>query len=182
MIKKHARREKKLIRLVKQVKLRSFRTSPKCQYGFQVPKNYGEVCRFDEPNGNDKWTFATTLEMTQLKEYEVFIERGEFQTSKIPEGFKKIKVHLIFAIKHDGRHKAWMVADGHLTDVPLGSVYSGVVSLRGLCIGIFLTKDNLEFVQNVTVVEFVLVLLKLFYYSASLNDSIFSWLKEVPPL
>ena len=120
--------------------------------------------------------------MTQFDEYDVFIDRGEFQTSKIPEGFKKIKVHLIFAIKHDGRHKAWMVADGHLTDVPLGSVYSGVVSLRGLCIGIFLTKDNLEFVQNVTVVEFVLVLLKLFYYSASLNDSIFSWLKEVPPL
>ena len=149
MIKKHARREKKLIRLVKQVKLRSFRTSPKCQYGFQVPKNYGEACRFDEPNGNDKWTFATTLEMTQLKEYEVFIDRGKFQTSKIPEVFQKIKVHLIFAIQHDGRHKARMVADGHLTDEPLDSVYpgvvslySGVVSLRGLHMCIFLAELN----------------------------------------
>ena len=67
--------------------------------------------------------------MFQLDDYDVFIDRGEFQTSKIQEGFKLIKAHLIFAIKHDGRHKARMVADGHLTEVPLDSVYSGVVSL-----------------------------------------------------
>ena len=85
--------------------------------------NYGEARRFDERNGNGKWTLATMLEMTQLDEYDVFIDRGEFQTGKIPEGFKKIKVHLIFAIKHDGRHKARMVADGHLTDVPLDSFF-----------------------------------------------------------
>ena len=35
-----------------------------------------------------------------------------------------------------------MVADGHLTDVPLDSVYSGVVSLRGLCTLVFLAKVN----------------------------------------
>ena len=138
-LKKHARREKKLIHLVKQVKLRSFRTSPKHQYGFQVPKNYGEACRFDECNSNGKWTFATTLEMTQLDEYDVFIDRGEFQTSQIPEQFKKTKVYLIFAIKHDGWHKARMVADGHLPEVPLDSVYSGVVSLR-MCV--FLAELN----------------------------------------
>ena len=59
-LKKHARREKKLIRLINQVKLRSFRTSPKYQYGFQVPKNYGEASCFDERNSNSKWTIATT--------------------------------------------------------------------------------------------------------------------------
>ena len=35
-----------------------------------------------------------------------------------------------------------MVADGHLTDVPLESVYSGVVSLRGLRIVLFLAELN----------------------------------------
>jgi len=80
--------------------------------------------------------------MTQLDDYDVFIDRGEFKTSNIPEGFKGIKVHLIFAIKHDGRHKARMVADGHLTKVPLYSVYSGVVSPRGLCMCIFLAELN----------------------------------------
>ena len=35
-----------------------------------------------------------------------------------------------------------MVADGHLTDIPLESVYSGVVSLRGLRIVLFLAELN----------------------------------------
>ena len=35
-----------------------------------------------------------------------------------------------------------MVADGHLTDVPLDSVYSGVVSLRGLRMVLFLSELN----------------------------------------
>ena len=34
--------------------------------------------------------------------------------------------------KHDGRYKARLVADGHLTNVPVNSAYAGVVSLRGL--------------------------------------------------
>jgi hypothetical protein len=38
------------------------------------------------------------------------------------------------------------VADGHLTDVPLESVYSGVVSLRGFRTVMFLSQLNdLEF-------------------------------------
>ena len=35
-----------------------------------------------------------------------------------------------------------MVADGHLTDVPLDSVYSSVVSLRGLRLVLFLAELN----------------------------------------
>ena len=35
-----------------------------------------------------------------------------------------------------------MVAGGHLTDVPLNSVYAGVVSLRGLRMCIFLAELN----------------------------------------
>jgi len=45
-------------------------------------------------------------------------------------------------VKHDGRHKARYVAGGHITDIPVDSVYSVVVSLPGLCIVTFLTKLN----------------------------------------
>jgi hypothetical protein len=45
-------------------------------------------------------------------------------------------------VKHDNRHKARLVADGHLTDVPDDSIYSSVVSLHGLCILLFLAKLN----------------------------------------
>ena len=33
-------------------------------------------------------------------------------------------------MKHDRRHKARLVAGGHLIDIPLTSAYSGVVSLH----------------------------------------------------
>jgi len=49
---------------------------------------------------------------------------------------------LCFDVKHAGRHKARYVAGGHLTDVPVDSVYSGVVSLRGLRIVTFLSEFN----------------------------------------
>jgi hypothetical protein len=45
-------------------------------------------------------------------------------------------------IKHDSRHKVWCVADGHMTDLPLDIVNSGVVSLRGLQLMLFLAELN----------------------------------------
>jgi Reverse transcriptase (RNA-dependent DNA polymerase) len=48
----------------------------------------------------------------------------------------------VYDVKHDGRHKARLVAGGHLTDTPVDSVYSSVVSLRGLRMVIFLAELN----------------------------------------
>ena len=59
-----------------------------------------------------------------------------------PKGYHRIKVHLVFAVKFDGRHKARLVADGHLTPEPIQNIYSGVVSLRNLRLVIFLGKLN----------------------------------------
>jgi hypothetical protein len=59
-----------------------------------------------------------------------------------PEGYKKICIHTIYDVKHDGQHKARMVAGGHLTPVPLESVYSGFFLLRSLRVVIFLAKLN----------------------------------------
>eukprot|EP00957_Ditylum_brightwellii_P031038 2352072-Ditylum_brightwellii.AAC.1 len=49
---------------------------------------------------------------------------------------------MVYAVKHDGRHKSRIVAGGHLTDAPVESVYSGVVSLRGVRLVIFLAELN----------------------------------------
>ena len=59
-----------------------------------------------------------------------------------PKGYKKVRSHFVFDIKHDGRHKTMSVADRNFTDVPLSSVYSGVVFLRGRRLIIFLTELN----------------------------------------
>ena len=59
-----------------------------------------------------------------------------------PKGYHRIKVHLVFAVKCDGRHKVRLVADGHLTPEPIENIYSCVVSLRNLRLVIFLGKLN----------------------------------------
>ena len=46
------------------------------------------------------------------------------------------------ACKHDGRRKARLVAGGHLTDTPIDSVYSSVVTLRGIRTVTFLSELN----------------------------------------
>jgi len=60
-LRRHAKGTKKMMRRINQIKLRSFRAAPRYQYGFQVPKNYEEACRFDERNYNDKWKEAREL-------------------------------------------------------------------------------------------------------------------------
>jgi len=56
--------------------------------------------------------------MTQLHEYKIFKDLGK--GAKASEGYRKIRVHLVFDVKHDGQHKSQLVADGHhLTEVPL---------------------------------------------------------------
>lgn len=75
-----------------------------------------------------------------MESYQVFKDHGHKATP--PPDYKVIRVHLIFDAKHDGRHKARLVADGHLTDIPNDTVYSSVVSLRGLQILLFLEKLN----------------------------------------
>ena len=93
-------------------------------------------------NGNVKWQDATKLEMQQLKDYECFKDVGIHGKELPPKGYKKIRVHFIFNIKHDGHHKVQHIAGGHLTNVPIDSIYSGVVSLWGLHMVAFISKLN----------------------------------------
>ena len=88
------------------------------------------------------------LEMESMLEYKVFKKWDKAILDKHkkvinpPKGYHRIRVHLVFAVKFDGRHKARFVADGHLTPEPIENIYSGVVSLRNLRLVIFLGKLN----------------------------------------
>ena len=53
-----------------------------------------------------------------------------------------IRVHFVFDVNHCGKFKARLVEDGHLTKEPNETVYSGVVSLRNLRLGMFLAELN----------------------------------------
>ena len=148
-LKRYAKTSKRLIRAVKQSRIRQVRASARYQHGFQVPRDYGDAMRLDKENGNTHWQDAMDLESTQIHEYKVFRDTGKakFHYGKVvtPYGFQKIRVHFVYAVKHDGRFKARLVADGHLTKEPVESIYSGVVSLRSLRMVVFLSQlNNLE--------------------------------------
>ena len=148
-LKRYAKTSKRLIRAVKQSRIRQVRASAQYQHGFQVPKDYNDAIRLDKENSNTHWQDAMDLELTQIHEYKVFRDTGKakFHNGKVvtPDGFQEIRVHFVYAVKHDGRFKARLVADGHLTKEPVESIYSGVVSLRSLRMVVFLSQlNNLE--------------------------------------
>ena len=145
-LKRYAKTSKRLIRAVKQSRIHQVRASARYQHGFQVPKDYNDAIRLDKENSNTHWQDAMDLELTQIHEYKVFKDTGkaQFHNGKAvtPDGFQKIRVHFVYAVKHDGRFKARLVADGHLTKEPVESIYSGVVSLRSLRMVVFLSQLN----------------------------------------
>jgi hypothetical protein len=109
-------------------------------YGYNITQNYDDAIRLDKLHGNDKRQGATKLEIDQLHEYNTFHDKGIGTTPG--EEFKKIRVHLVYACKHDGRHKARLCATGNLTEILINSVHSGVISLKSLCTVIFLAELN----------------------------------------
>ena len=103
---------------------------------------------FDKKNINSKWYDAIKLEMESMQAYKVFKKWDKAILDKHkkvvnpPKGCYKIKVHLVFAVKFEGRHRARLVADSHLTPEPIENICSGVVSLGNLRLVLFLGKLN----------------------------------------
>ena len=94
-----------------------------------------EAMQFDSENKNSKWYDAIRLEIKSMLEYKVFKKWDRVILDKhkkvmnSPQGYHRIKVYLLFAVKFDGRHKAILVAEGQLNPEPIENIYSGVVSL-----------------------------------------------------
>ena len=137
--KRHAKISKRPIRAVKQSRIRQVRASARYQHGFQVPKDFNDAIRLDKENSNTHWQDEMDLELTQIHEYKVFKDTGKAQfhdgKAVTPDGFQKIRVHFVYAVKHAGKFKTRPVADGHLTKEP-------VVSLRSLRMVVFLSQLN----------------------------------------
>ena len=110
-------------------------------FGYQVPRDKWEARKLDKLNGNTKWQDAEKKELEQLNDYSTFRDTGH--RTPPPKGYQKITVHFVYAVKHDGRHKARLVAGGHLTIATHnGEAYSSVVSLRSLRIALAIGELN----------------------------------------
>jgi len=109
-------------------------------YGFEVPRNHEQAMAIDPRNGNTKFADAENAEIFMIDDFATLEDLG-FGGNPGPD-YKKIRVHVVYAVKHDGRHKARLVAGGHLTETPIDSVYSSVVSLRGIRLLTFVAELN----------------------------------------
>jgi Reverse transcriptase (RNA-dependent DNA polymerase) len=138
--------QKKFTCMVNQAKLRPYSTATNFKSGYQVARKHAKAVCLDKRNSNSKWQEAIDLGLQEIYEYDTFVDLDHHTSAKIPQNYEKIWVHFVFDVKHDGRHKACLVVDGHLTVVPLESVYSGVVRLCGFKLVMFMAElNNLEF-------------------------------------
>jgi hypothetical protein len=67
-----------------------------------------------------------------------FLDEGDCA----PNGYQKIKLHMIFDVKMDFTRKARLVAGGHMTDTPASLTYSSVVSRDSVRLGLLLAALN----------------------------------------
>jgi hypothetical protein len=101
-----ARNQTTLARQIKQTKLRQVRCSTTYMFGYKVPRNYKEAIQFDKENGNSRWYDAVQLELSQIRDYQVFSDNGKAifdsknkKVTNAPLNHQKIRVHLVFAVK-----------------------------------------------------------------------------------
>ena len=136
---------KYLKRKATKAKIDSFKKAPKYKYGYKVPTSYEDAERLDNQNKNHLWREARATEFEKLDKCEVFKDLGDPKKgTRIPSGYRTIRIHIVYDVKNDGRHRAGVVAGGHLTPEPGPgeSVYSGVVTLRGMKTVMFLAELN----------------------------------------
>ena len=105
----------------------------------KFPVTIKKLC--DQENRfSNQWSDETKTDILQLDKYDTFKELGKVFLE--PLVHNKIRSHLMYEDKFDGCHKARLVDDVHLTDIIVKIVYSGVVSLCGIRIILYLFDIN----------------------------------------
>ena len=82
--------------MANQAKLRSYRTTPKFKYGFEIPGDYKHAMALDEKNKTTHWADATKLELELVQQFDTFKDMGH--KAPVPPGHKKIRVHLVYDV------------------------------------------------------------------------------------
>ena len=96
--------------------------------------------KFEENWTDKRWTAAVRKEFDEVCNFDSFKSLGLASQTPVPHGFTKIKCHLVFDVKEDGRLKARFVAGGHMTGGNPDTYYSSVVSLRSVRAVVFLAE------------------------------------------
>ena len=109
---------------------RNDKNKKKVKYGIRVPSNVKEALKFDKENGNNLWGEAIAKELGALDEAGVFeYQPPHFQIDR--KEYQYTPLRIIFDVKaEDLRHKARMVAGGHVVNATMYESYASVVQTR----------------------------------------------------
>ena len=74
-----SKREKKILRPQNQQKLRSYRTTPKCKFGYQIPlsNDYEHALSIDEHDDDNKWAESIKLDIDQKNDHDNYKGMGK---------------------------------------------------------------------------------------------------------
>ncbi len=123
-------------RIINAVRARHVKRNYK--FGIQIPSTVEEALEIDKGTRTTFWHDAIQKEMKHNSIAFEFLEPED----KVPIGYKKITLHMVFDVKMDFTRKARLVAGGHLTNVPSSLTYSSVVSRDSVRIMFLLAALN----------------------------------------
>jgi hypothetical protein len=103
IFRRYSKYDKEMHHIIIQSKMKHFRRDPFHKFGILVPHTHLQALELDKSNGNPKWYEAEDIEMKQLLEYNTFFDQGKGGIAPATRRFDAIR-------KHDGRHKARLVA------------------------------------------------------------------------
>ena len=109
-------------------------------HGIPIPKNGKQALDFDKHFGKKKWSDAIKKEIAKMIEFKVFKvhhNRTQFPTK---EGWQFAPLHWVYAVKHDGRHKARLVIGGHVTDAEGYNTFASTICMEHVRLQVFLTS------------------------------------------
>ena len=132
---------KKRNRIISKIKSKYWQRTHK--YGVRMPKSVKEAYEIDKENGNTLWAHAIKKEMANVGvAFSPSEEKNPHKLEKL--GYQWINCHMIFDVKlgENFRHKARLVAGGHMTDILALMTYSSVVSRDSVRICLTLAALN----------------------------------------
>jgi hypothetical protein len=117
------------------------------KYGLEVPKSWKDILRIDKAAGNTTWQDAVSKEVGALIQHQCF----DFKSPdyKPPKEYQFCRLHFVYEIKPDLRHKARLVCDGSRVDPRGLSTRATVVkSISVRLLDIIADSQNLEVVTG----------------------------------
>ena len=98
-------------------------------HGIPIPKNVKKALEFDRLFDNKKWIDTMKKEVSTMIEFKVFkIHQNRPQFSS-EERWQFAPLHWMYAVKHDGKHKARLVIGVHVTDAEGYNTFASTIHM-----------------------------------------------------